>query len=221
MACSGAYAAAWQFVQFWCVEGTVVRTGVDDSGGAANPALSDSHANFVNSGFSANTGMELWNLTEGTYGLITAVTATTLTGTGVTWTDGDSYRAAAIEWKERTTIEGVLEQTASDIHAARGSVGGCDCTLASWATDYLAHLNSMLAGAVYTCKCADPALTDATKDRIMTWAGNQIDKIRDGRIELCQGHTGSESPSMDFFSIPATPAAGAKIIENYFRRNWS
>jgi len=162
--------------------------------------------------------MELWNLTESTYGLITAVTPTTLTAPGVTWSDGDSYRAAAIDWAERSTIESVLEMAATDIHAARGSVGGCDCTLASWAPDFLAHLNSMLAGAVYTCKCADPKMSDATKDRIMTWAGDQINKIRDGRIELCDGYTGSETPSIDFFSLPTTRWAGAKIIENYFRR---
>ncbi|GAH39879.1 unnamed protein product, partial [marine sediment metagenome] len=95
MPCTGRFAEPWAYASFWCLSPSAIRIGVDDGAGAAVAFLTDSQADFADLGFEANVGMLLYNLTESTEGPITAVTATTLTATGVTWTDGDSYRAVA------------------------------------------------------------------------------------------------------------------------------
>ena len=144
MACTDAYAAAWEYAAFWCIEG--ILTGVDNSGGAANAALADSTATFVDWGVVAGVGMVAYNVTEGTYGVITAASNTALTATGVTWSDADVWRVVTLTASEIATIELYLDITANNIHASLAAVGACDCTLAAWAEEYLKKINIFCAG---------------------------------------------------------------------------
>ncbi|MFA5323888.1 MAG: hypothetical protein WC373_14550, partial [Smithella sp.] len=52
-------------------------------------------------------------------------------------------------------IEAKLDIAASDIHAALASVGACDCTLATWATNYLIKLNVIDAAVIQQCPCGN------------------------------------------------------------------
>jgi len=220
MACTGRYSEAWQFAAEFCIEAIV--SNVDDSGGAANLFLTDSQVNFVELGVRANVGMVLYNTTQATNGQVTAVTAHTLTATGVTWDDGDAYVIVAIDVQQRSTIERYLNLAATDIHAARAASGGCDCTLASWAADYLAHLNIVMAAAFYSCTCGRPAvsaLSDETRTAYREWAQAQMDAIRDMRIELCDGETGSEFPVIGWAEQGVTEFAKAQIVLNDILRN--
>jgi hypothetical protein len=214
MTCSGAYASSWAYAAFWCV-GSIL-TGADDSGGAGNPSLQDTQADFLNLGVRANEGMRIYNTTVGTDGPITAVTATTVTATGVTWDDGDAYRVVPININEIATIEHYLNVTANNIHAARAASGGCDCTLASWAEDYLAKINIIEAGAFHQCPCAMPGQRLTAEDRrlYLEWSNQQLDNIRVQKTELCDGATGSEFPAVDWAEQSVTEFAAAQIIAN-------
>jgi hypothetical protein len=220
MPCTDRYSEAWRFAAFFCVEAIV--SNVDDSGGAANAFLTDSQVDFVQLGVQASVGMVLYNTTQNTNGQVTAVTAHTITATGVTWDDGDAYIIVAIDAQQRATIELNLNLAATMIHAARAQSGGCDCTLASWADDYLAHLNVVIAAAFYSCTCGRPsisALSDETRTAYREWAQEQLNAIRDVRIELCDGETGSETPVLGWAEQGTTEFARAQIILNDLLRN--
>ena len=220
MACSGRYAEAWRFAADLCVE--AILSNVDNSGGAGNLFLTDNQVDFTLKGVQANVGMVLYNTTQGTSGQVTAVTGHTLTATGVTWDDGDSYLIVAIDVQQRSTIEHYLNLAAGHIHAARAASGGCDCTLANWAADYLAHLNVVMAAAFYSCDCGRPsisALSDDTRNSYREWAQEQLDAIRDVRIELCAGETGSETPVIGWAEQGTTEFAKAQIVLNDMLRN--
>lgn len=214
MTCSGRYAEAWEYASFWCV-GSILA-GADDSGGAANPSLQDTQAQFLNLGVQANVGMVLYNTTQNTSGIVTAVTATTITATGVTWDNADAYRIVPINAVERSTIENYLNITSNNIHAARAASGGCDCTLASWATDFLGKINIIEAGSFHQCQCAEPGqhLSDEQRRLYLEWSNQQLDNIRTGKIELCDGATGSEFPSVGWAEQTVTEFAKAQIIVN-------
>lgn len=218
MTCAGAYATAWEYASFWCV-GSILA-GVDDSGGAANPSLQDTQAQFVNLGAQANAGMILYNTTQVTSGPITAAAPTTLTATGVTWDNGDAYRLVPITGVERSTIENYLNITSNNIHAARAASGGCDCTLAEWAEGYLGKINIIEAGAFHQCQCAEPGqhLSDEQRRLYLEWSNQQLDNIRMGKIELCEGATGSEFPSIGWAEQALTPRNAARIIANRLAR---
>jgi hypothetical protein len=156
--------------------------------------------------------MLLYNVTDGVSGPITAVTAHTVTATGVTWDDGDAYRVVAIDVAERSTIELYLDIAASDIHAALAASGACDCNLASWAEGFLAKLNVIDAAAYYTCSCGSPKMTDDRKQNLLVWCSNQLEAIRDGRLELCDGQAGSEFPALRWAQQGWTDWNVAKII---------
>lgn len=217
MTCTGRYAEAWQFASFWC--SSSIASGVDDSGlPPLHATLGDSQANFVNAGAKANVGMILYNLTAGTNGPVTAVTQTSLTATGVTWTVGDQYRIVFINTSERATIENYLNITANDIHAARSQTGACDCALQEWALDYCAKINIIEAAAFYTCTCGSPQLTADDRKAYLEWASAQLELIRTGKIELCEGHTGTEYPAFDTVEQAWTDFNAVRIIQNRIAR---
>lgn len=217
MPCTSRYAEAWEFAGFWCTS-SVLR-GTDDSGGAANPSLADSTADFADNGVRANVGMILYNTTENTSGPVTAVAVNALTATGVTWSDGDAYLIVAIDGVEIATIEHYLDIAASDIHAALAASGACDCTFASWAAGFLSKLNIIDAAAYYQCPCGQPGMTDEQRAAYLTWMTGQLEAIRDGRLELCDGATGSDFPAIGHAEVSSTPWATAEIIYNATRRS--
>ncbi len=220
MACSERYAEAWEFAAWFCVEAVI--SNVDDSGGAGNLFLTDSQVNFSELGIQANVGMVLYNVTQGTSGQVTAVALHTLTAAGVTWDDGDAYLIVAIDAQQRSTIERNLNLAATNINAARAASNGCGCTLASWAADYLSHLNVVMAAAFYSCTCGRPsisALSDDTRNSYREWAQAQIDAIRTQHIELCDGETGADFPVVGWAEQGWNEFARTRIVLNDILRN--
>ena len=212
MACDSRYAQAWQFTTFFC-PATILK-GQDRSGGIANPSLLDTQADFVAGAIHANKGYALYNLTTGLSGPVTAVTQTTLTATGVTWTDGDLYRIAALSGVEIAALESALDIAASDLHAALAAANACSCTFSTWAEAYLAKLNIIDAAVFYNCTCGNTRLSDDLKTQYMTWVQTQLDLIRTGNIELCSGETGADFPAIDWAEQAVTAFAAAEIYVN-------
>jgi hypothetical protein len=214
--CSGRYATAQEYAMFWCATGMLVGThdGVD---GAA--ILNDVHIDFAASGVEANVGMVVQNITDGSEGVITAVSGSTVTatlsgGTDNHWDTGDVYRIVLLDASEAAVIELYLDIAASNLHAALAASGACDCTFASWAAGFLKKLNIVEAAAFHHCKCADPNLTDDMRSAYLEWATNQIELIRNGKLELCSGATGAEFPAVDFAEQGLTEFNAARIIAN-------
>ena len=121
--------------------------------------------------------------------------------------------------EEQATIEVYLDLTASDIQAAMAQSGMCDCTLASWATNYLAKLNILESAAFYQCQCANPKLTDEMRMKLIDWASVQLDNIRTMTVDLCSGATGSDFPAIGIAQMGVTEMAAARIIFDYERKS--
>jgi len=210
MPCTGRYAEAWQFAAMSC-PGNILK-GVDRSGGGPNAALLDTQADFHD--VDANRGFVLYNLTTGLSGVVTARTTTSLTATGVTWTDGDLYRIALLSGVEISAIESMLDIAASDMHQALAAANACSCTFATWATAYLAKLNIIDAQVFYNCNCGNTKMSEEEKARNQTWVNDQLNLIRMGNIELCSGETGSDFPSVDWAEQSSTAFAAVEILIN-------
>ena len=216
MACTGRFAEFWEYASFWCLS-ALLKGSHDGANGAA--ALTDNSVDFVNFGIRANVGMTLYNLTQNTSGPVTAVTAHTLTATGVLWNTNDLFRIATVTQEEQSQIENYLDITAADVHAALAASGACDCTLASWATKLLAKLNIVEAGVFHQCPCGKPNLTEAERAAYLQWVNGQMDLLRTGKLEVCSGETGSEFPAVGWAEQSVTEFAAAKIIQNDSDRN--
>ena len=121
--------------------------------------------------------------------------------------------------EERDAIENYLEIAATDIYAALASVGACDCTLASWATGFLQKLVLIDAAAYYNCPCANPRLNSDQKANLLQWMGVQLTNISTGVIDVCDGATGANWPSMGWASQGFDEFSRAQIIFNDILRN--
>jgi len=115
---------------------------------------------------------------------------------------------------EEAALETFLELAAGDIHAARAASGGCDCTLAGWAADFLKKLNVIEAAVIHNCPCQSARLSDAMKPTWLEWITNQMELIRTGKLELCDGETGSEYPAFGWAEMGVTEFNQARIIYN-------
>jgi hypothetical protein len=208
----GAFALAWEYSTFWCTAS--IKTGVH-SGGMGAATLLDGAGDFLNLGVIANVGMRLYNLTQNTEGPITGVTQTTITATGVTWNTNDDYRVVTVDANEISTIDRYLVVTAADIHAALAASGACACVLAAWATEFLKKLNIIEAGVFHACPCAQPPITDAQRSSYLTWINTQLDNLRTGKLDVCEGATGSEFPATAVAEQSVTEFAAVRIINNH------
>ena len=217
MSCSGRYAQAWEFNSFWCASSLLQR--VDDSAGAGNASLEDSQTDFIAAGVRAGVGMVLYNLTDGSSGPVIAIpdehtlTATLAGGTANLWDDGDEYRIVPITAQEIAAINHYLDIAASDVHSALAASGQCDCTLASWASEYLKKLNIIDAALYFSCSCQSPSLSEEAKQRFLDWMSAQLELIRMDKVDVCGG-TGAEFPALDWAEQSSTEFAAAQIIFN-------
>lgn len=220
MPCAARYADAYQYAADMCVES--YYSGFDDSGGAGNVFLTDTlSADFGRTvGVRANVGMTLFNLTQDTSGTITAVTTHTITATGVTWDDGDEYAFATITAQQRAHIERILTRSAGMINLALQSAGACDCTFSTEALAALQHLNIVIAAAFYACTCGKSAvIAGEVRRNYQRWAQEMLTEIRDGRLEVCDGETGSDYPVLGWAERALTPHNITDIIRNRLLRD--
>ena len=212
MACLGRYAEAWQFAAFFC-SGTLL-SGADNSGGALNAYLTSSFGGFAKSGVKAGVGMMLYNLTTGANGPITAFTDTTITATGVTWSNGNRYRVVTISAAEQAQIEYMLELTAQDINAVLTSIGVCECALSSVGLAYLGKLNIIETAVFQNCSCGSAKLSDEMKVSWREWIDARINEILTGKVELCSGYTGADFPAIGWAEQGTSEFNQARIIAN-------
>ena len=215
MACTSRYAEAWEYVLFWCY--TDVLFGTHTGAGPVDADLASAYQEFTGNVI-PNTGMILYNVTQNTSGPVTAVpTNTSLTATGVTWNAADLFRIALIDTNTIALLDHILDITAGNIHAALGSVGACDCTLADWATTELKKVNIIEAGFFDSCPCnASPA---PGRESLRTFVGEILTAIRTGEIEVCAGHTGKAWPARTWAEQSLSEFNAARVITNYDLRN--
>lgn len=109
-------------------------------------------------------------------------------------------------------LDALLTKSAGRIHAALQASGQCDCTLASWATDYLKELNLVTAAVMFNI----PAVRLSNEQRTIfnNYLGEQLQLIRDGNLELCDGETAKQHPAFGIAQYALTDRAAATIIKN-------
>lgn len=210
--CTGPYATVEDYISFTCRQSRLAR--VHD--GADNAAsLTDTMARFNTQGVTAGQGMILYNVTDGSQGYVTAVSADNLVapltgGTENLWDIGDSYLIVTIDAFERATIQNYLDITAADVQAAVAAGGQCNCTLADWGAALLQKLNIVDAMSLYTCPCHN-VLNETERQQLRNWMDDKLEQIRTGKIDLCGG-SGSEQPAFGSIKMAVTPFAAREII---------
>jgi hypothetical protein len=90
---------------------------------------------------------------------------------------------STLDIQKEAKINFQLNITAGAIHAAMSASDQCDCTLATWATNFLKKLNIIDAASYYVCPCAAPPITDAQRQNWLIWMNEQLTAIRKGEIE--------------------------------------
>ena len=116
---------------------------------------------------------------------------------------------------QRTMIESLLDRCGATLQASLASAGAGGCTLAGWATEYLAQLNIRGAAVYHSDPCGrPPGLSDALRQSYSQWFTDSVNQIRSGEIELCQGETGSDYPYMNWAEQSLTVWNTARIISN-------
>lgn len=113
---------------------------------------------------------------------------------------------------EQATIETFLDIAASDIHAALGAVGACDCTWATWADDYMVKLNVIEAMIIHNCPCANARITDDMKRAWLDWINNQFTAIAQGKLVFCQDETGADYPYLGWAQQGVDDFTKGKLI---------
>lgn len=133
--------------------------------------------------------------------------------------DFATFWCITISPDEESHVNRYLQMGATPIHAARAASDGCDCTLSSWAADYLITLNCILAATTYNCQCTNLRLTPEEKRLYMEATVADLTLIREGKTELCAGETGSDFPYVGDAAQGVTEWARARIIANDILRN--
>jgi len=208
MSCTGRFAEAYDYVRFGCLDHDLV-VGFDDGGGVAVATLQDLAQDFVALG--TEVGMPVKNATTGTLGKVTNVATNVLT-TNITWSDGDEYRLLIMDVELVAIVEEELDRAAGDIHEAMMAANACDCTLSASSRTYLNKLNVIDAAIWHNCPCENPNLSDERKTQLSMWITERLTAIADGRVELCQGHTGTLWPSFGAAQQVHTVWDAEKII---------
>jgi hypothetical protein len=216
MACDGAFATADEYTSFFCKDSRLSRVHTGENNAAI---LTDSMARFRTKGVESNVGMIVYNLTDGSQGVVTAVDDNNITaplegGTENLWDAGDEYLIVTIDATDRASVEYYLAFTAADVHSAMAAQGACDCTLSAWGLQLAKKLNIIDAASFVSCGCMNK-LSDVERQQYRNWMDARLEEIRMGKVDLCEGGgSGSEAPAFGSVKEAVTVFAQAQIISD-------
>jgi hypothetical protein len=106
-----------------------------------------------------------------------------------------------------------VQQGAARINAALAATNQCDCTFASWADTLLANLNLIAASLLIYGHCG-VGFNDDQRSFWDKWLSDQLELIRLGEMDLCQGATGIHYPAYATATPAVTEFQRAEIIAN-------
>lgn len=121
------------------------------------------------------------------------------------------YWGFDVDARYEAQINRLMDMAAANIYQALASSGQDGCTRAETADNYLMQLNCILAAIMYYAPCG-PTLNLEEKQMYLNWANAQLENIRTGKLELCEGETGSEYPAIGVAQVASTEFAAAQII---------
>jgi len=121
--------------------------------------------------------------------------------------------------EEADQVKNYLRRAASQINMMLQAQGACDCTLSDVALGYLKDLSIVLAVVYHKCPCARPKLSQEEVQMYLTQASEELRLIRTGEMELCDGQTGSDFPSLGWAEQTLTDFSTANVQINYTLRN--
>ena len=113
---------------------------------------------------------------------------------------------------DQAVIETFLDLASGDIHIARQAQDGCSCTETAGALMFLRVLNVRIAAVLNRCPCGRGNLSEGEQRMWLEWAQAQLDAIRSGKLELCQGATGAEFPYVTWAEHNLTEWAAVEIM---------
>jgi hypothetical protein len=108
-------------------------------------------------------------------------------------------------------VTGGLLRSAGRINLAMASAGACSCTLSAAALAAMKELNFVLAALIYKCPCARVNFSDNERQMWLMDAQATLTSIRNGELELCEGETGRDFPSIGWAEQSWTPWREAEI----------
>ena len=120
-----------------------------------------------------------------------------------------------LDIQKEAIVNRQLKMTAGAIHAAMSASDQCDCDLASWAADYLKHLNIALAAATQDCPCS--TISGDEKAAYLAFVNQELEKIRTGQIDVCGG-TGKNYPAYGAVQYNLNVFNAAQIIQDRINR---
>ena len=111
-----------------------------------------------------------------------------------------------------------LKRASGVINMAIQAQGACSCVFTDATNAYLGQLAVVLAVIYHVQPCARPVLTVEQQRMYLDQATNEIAMIRKGEIELCEGETGADFPSLGWAEQSLTDWNAARIIVNQSQR---
>ena len=120
-----------------------------------------------------------------------------------------------LEIQKEATVNFQLNTTAGAIHAAMSASDQCDCDLQGWASNYLKHLNIILAAATQDCPCS--TISNEEKAAYLQFVNAELEKIRLGQVNVCGG-TGRNYPAVGSIELGLNVFNKAQIIQNRIDR---
>jgi len=115
-------------------------------------------------------------------------------------------------------VDDYITYGAARINASLAAMGQCDCTFSSWAETLLEELNMIATSLLIYGRCG-VGFTDDQRDFWERWLADQLELIRTGQIDLCQGATGPDYPAYARATSAITTWQQAQIIANDILEN--
>lgn len=130
----------------------------------------------------------------------------------------DFFCQGCDDQEELNVITSKLELAAADVHIVMAAANACDCTLSDWGERYLKKLNIIDAAVIHNCRCSGVEFTPDEGRMWLEWLDRQFELIRMQEVDVCEGATGANWPSIGWAPMSWTERNAARIIADDVRR---
>jgi len=205
----------FDFTVYWGID--MIIAGIDDSGGGPSVFVTDADGLFVERNILP--GAIIRNLTTGVEGRVNTVTSQSVLQTSTaTWTSGDEYNIAPMDWAQYRVVELSLKKAIGTVAMALTAAGAGNETYSSYGLDYLKNLVMLIAVVVHNAPCKGAKLDPAQRESYMQWIQTELSNLRSGKTEVVSGYTGAEFPAIGWAEQAVTEWGAGQIAFNRIRR---